>query len=235
MNRISAMIATALVMGCWTATPQASAQAPAPSAAEAKLREMLKTTTQRVTTAEAEAAALKAEKVTTDAKLKEQDEKLAAMGKRLEALDAELKESKETAKAKESELTAALAAKATDLANHQKSLDKWQAAHAEISAIAKKKEAERAHSAATSAAFERRVAELRTKNNELYKTGCDILDRYRDHSLGRAIAAREPFIGNTRTKMETLLQEYGDKLLDATADAKPDAAKPAEKKAEPKS
>ena len=61
------------------------------------------------------------------------------------------------------------------------------------------------------------MADLRTRNTALFTTGNEILDRYRKFSLGEAIAAREPFAGLTRVKLQNQLQEYGDKLLDQTA------------------
>ncbi len=39
-------------------------------------------------------------------------------------------------------------------------------------------------------------------------------DRYEGYSLGKALAAREPFIGTTRVKVENLVQGYKDKILD---------------------
>jgi hypothetical protein len=40
----------------------------------------------------------------------------------------------------------------------------------------------------------------------------EILTRYEKFSLGEALAAREPFIGLTRVKLENLTQDYSDKI-----------------------
>ncbi len=47
---------------------------------------------------------------------------------------------------------------------------------------------------------------------KLYTTAIEILTRYEKFGLGDALAAKEPFIGVTRVKLETLVQGYEDKL-----------------------
>jgi hypothetical protein len=48
----------------------------------------------------------------------------------------------------------------------------------------------------------------------LFTVGEEILNRYSKFGFGEALAAREPFTGLTRTKLETLVQGYQDRLLD---------------------
>jgi chromosome segregation ATPase len=62
--------------------------------------------------------------------------------------------------------------------------------------------------------LERRVADLQTKNLSLFVTGNEILSRYADFGLGTAISAKEPFVSLTRTKLENLVQDFQDQLLD---------------------
>ena len=66
-------------------------------------------------------------------------------------------------------------------------------------------------------ALERRVSDLESKNLALFLLGNEILTRYQDFSLGRALAAKEPFVGKTRTTLENLVQTYQDRLLDQRA------------------
>jgi hypothetical protein len=61
--------------------------------------------------------------------------------------------------------------------------------------------------------LERLVADRQTKNLALYKIGTEILQRYERFGLGDAITAREPFVGITRVKLQNLVQDYQDKLL----------------------
>lgn len=96
----------------------------------------------------------------------------------------------------------------------QVSIEKWKASHKEASALAAKTEMLRAKLAREKVVLERIVADQRVKNHEMYKAGIEVLDRYKNHALGDAILAREPFTGNMRARFQTLAQEYGDKLAD---------------------
>jgi hypothetical protein len=62
--------------------------------------------------------------------------------------------------------------------------------------------------------LQRTVADRETKNAELFKIGNEILNRYEKYSLGEALLAKEPFTGITRVKLETLVQDYQDKISD---------------------
>jgi hypothetical protein len=46
--------------------------------------------------------------------------------------------------------------------------------------------------------------------------GNEVLDRYAQFGLGTAISAREPFVGITKVKFQTLVQDYQNKLTDQT-------------------
>jgi len=50
----------------------------------------------------------------------------------------------------------------------------------------------------------------------MYRLANEVLDRYAQFGLGTAIAAREPFVGITKVKFQTLLQDYQNKLTDQT-------------------
>jgi len=66
-------------------------------------------------------------------------------------------------------------------------------------------------------ALQRRLADREKKNLTLFLIGNEILTRYEDFGLGRALAAKEPFVGKTRAKLENLVQDYQDRLLDQRA------------------
>ena len=66
-------------------------------------------------------------------------------------------------------------------------------------------------------ALRRRLADREAKNLALFLIGNEILSRYEDFGLGKALAAKEPFVGRTRAKLENLVQDYQDKLLDQRA------------------
>jgi hypothetical protein len=48
----------------------------------------------------------------------------------------------------------------------------------------------------------------------MYRIGSEILKRYEGFGLGTAIAAREPFVGSMRVKLQNLVQDYADKLAE---------------------
>ena len=185
--------------------------------AEDKLREALKAVTLQLRTAQSDAATANAEKAAADARNVELTAQVEKMSKQLAALSREKADAMEAAARMQENMEGKLVASQEELTKFRKSLDKWKAAHAQISDLAQKKERARADYAAKNAALERRVADLRTRNNALFTTGNEILDRYRKFSLGEAIAAREPFTGLTRVKLQNQLQEHNDKLLDQNA------------------
>lgn len=206
-----------ILAACIFAAGVLTSSAQPPAGAEDKLREALKGVTLQLRTAQSEAATALAEKAAADAKNAELAAQVEKMSKQLAALSREKADAMEAAAREQGKLEGKLAATSEELAKFKKSLDQWKAAHSQISDIAQKKDRERAAYAAKNAALERRVADLRNRNTALFTTGNEILDRYRKYSLGEAIAAREPFTGLTKVKLQNQLQEYGDKLLDQTA------------------
>jgi septal ring factor EnvC (AmiA/AmiB activator) len=100
------------------------------------------------------------------------------------------------------------------IAQLQAALDQWKASQGKAVAIANETEAKRAKLAELAIHLQRTVDDQKRKNDEMYKIGMDLLDRYEKFGLGEALTAREPFVGITRTKFETLVQDYEDKLLD---------------------
>lgn len=222
MNRVlSPLIPFAALVLLGTALP-ISAQAPAPE--EAKLRDALKGVTVQLRAAESEKAVAVAEKAAADQKNAELAAQVEKLSKGLANLSKEKTEADEKAATVQASLEANLSKKQEELTAYQKSLDKWKAAHNQISDIAKKKEASRSDFETKNYALERRIADLRSRNLELFNTANEILDRYRKYGLGQAIAAREPFTGLTKVKLQNQVQEYSSKLLDHTADAPPTAA-----------
>ena len=80
--------------------------------------------------------------------------------------------------------------------------------------LARNKETERAKLADEARIeLERLVADRQAKNLALYKIASEILQRYEQFGLGDALRAREPFVGITRVKLQNLVQDYQDKLL----------------------
>ena len=126
-----------------------------------------------------------------------------------------------------------LNAKVTDqtaLINQMKdALDKWKEAYNKAVEVANTTEAQRAKFESQAIVLQRRVEDDENKNLALYQLGKEVLNRYEKFGLGTAITAREPFVGITKVKLENLVQDYSDKLIDQTVKpgASPASARPA--------
>ena len=84
---------------------------------------------------------------------------------------------------------------------------------AKSAAAAQSTEEQRAKLAGQLADAQNRLADREAKNLALFLVGNEILNRYEEFSLGEALRAKEPFVGKTRARLETLVQDYQDQLL----------------------
>ena len=201
-----------LLLAVASASPAFCAAEPA-NAAEARLREALRNTTLQLRAVENERATLQAAQA--ESLLKEK-----ALSDKVDALVKQMAADKDSSAKTVAGLNTQLEGKETEigqlkesLAKWKEALEKWKVGYEQASALAASKEAERARLAGNVVLLERRVTEDETKNVELFKVAGEILKRYEKFGLGDALAAREPFIGTTRVKLENLVQEYQDKLL----------------------
>lgn len=160
---------------------------------------MLQTLTGRLRSAETERntllsdkAQLEQEKKTLTAKVDTLNKQVAADKVQLDTLEAKQKELDDT----------------------KESLAKWKAAYEQIQTAAQKAEAERSKLASESIILKRKVEDRERKNFDLYKTANEILTRYEKFGLGDALAAKEPFTGISRVKLENQVQDYQDRIAD---------------------
>ena len=192
----------------------ASLRAQQPSASEAKLRETLRTTMLELRAAQTDKANLQATQATLEAANKTLTAELDALKKKFDALTARAADDQVAARKEIDDLNARVTDREGELTKHREALEKWRIAHQQVTGVARKKEEARAASAQRVIELERQVAAQRDKNVALYKLADEILTRYKKFGLGEAIAAREPFTGLTRVKLENLAEEYKDKLLE---------------------
>ena len=173
---------------------------------EAKLREALRNATLQLRTAEAERATLQGAQAA-----------LADEKKTLEAKFETLRKQTVAERAAEEKtiagLKAQVATQESEITRLKEAVEKSDTAGKQTAALASAKETDRAKLAADLVALQRKVEDRETKNLALFKLGNEILTRYEKFSLGEALAAREPFVGTTRAKLENLVQDYQDKLL----------------------
>lgn len=175
--------------------------------AEAKLREGLRNTMLQLRTVQGEKAVLDAAKVELEAQV-------AALTEKLEKTEKQFAEEKAAAEKRITAQTERLVERGNVVMKLEGELALSQKAHKEASALAAKKEAERAKVNSEKIVLERKVADQQVKNAEMFKISNEILTRYEKFGLGTAIAAREPFVGLTRIKLKNQVQDLGDKLLD---------------------
>lgn len=177
---------------------------------EARLREALRAATLQLRTAETERAALQAAQaaLTEDKKIAEQ---------KFETLRKQAVADRAADEKTIAGLKAQMTAQETELAHYKEALEKSEVNHQQAAMLADTKEADRAKLAADLIVAQRKVEDRETKNLALFKLGNEILTRYEKFSLGEALAAREPFVGATRAKLENLVQDYQDKLLEQRA------------------
>ena len=193
--------------------PGKSLAADDPSAsAEAKLREALRNTMLQLRDVQNQLAVLQAAKDQADkdnVDLKTQLDTANGTIKTLNETSAKDKADWETARL---DLNTQTTQKDREISTLNASLTQWKAAYAQIDSLAKTTEIARQKFAGQVIDLQRLVADREAKNLQLFQTGNEILTRYEKFSMGDALAAKEPFVGITRTKLQNLVQGYQDKL-----------------------
>jgi chromosome segregation ATPase len=192
-----------------------------PAAENAKLREALRTTAVQLRTAQADLANAQAITNATEAKSKDLEKRLSdAITK---AAD-EAKRAEEDRRASEktiSTLNNKVAERDKRVAEYTEAIARWKASLQQVAATAQANESEKNRFAAEAASLKLVVADRERKNLALFNTALEILQRYENHALGKAILAREPFTRNARVKVENLVEGYKDRVLDSRISAKP--------------
>ena len=144
------------------------------------------------------------------------EEKIKDLQGQLETLTKKASSEKKTADETIDDLKTKLATDDLQIAHLSESLGKWKLGYAKLAEYAKQTEGKRAELASKIILIDRRVADQQVKNTEMYRLANEVLDRYAQFGLGTAIAAREPFVGITKVKFQTLVQDYQNKLTDQT-------------------
>lgn len=205
MKLTISILASSVVMLAYPALGQ--------EAGEARLREALKSTMLQLRTAQGETANAQAATIAAEQKAKLLEEKAAELEKRGAALAKQLNDDKAAAEKSIAGLNNKLAEREKRLGEYVVALDKWKAGYQTAAAAAQAKEAARAKLAEEVVVLKRTLADRERKNIALFRVSNEILERYRDFALGKSLAAKEPFIGNARVRIENLVQGYQDKII----------------------
>lgn len=185
------------------------------SPAEQRLRDTLRNTMLQLRAAQTERANLQADKIQNEARIQQLQTEAEGLNKKITALTKEAVAEQEASKKIADDLKAKNEAQEKQIAQLQAALEKWKAGYGDAVKVAKEREALRAKAATKAVVAERKLAERERQNLELYEIGSEILERLQNFSLGTALAAREPFVGRTKVKLQTLVQDYGDRLQDS--------------------
>lgn len=100
------------------------------------------------------------------------------------------------------------------LKEYIQALEKWKVSQQQAVESAQQKEAARSELANQVLFLKNTIADRERKNLKLYTTSLEILDRYENYALGKALSAREPFIQKTRVTIETQVQDYKATIID---------------------
>jgi hypothetical protein len=205
-----------------------------PSAAENKLRESLRNTLLQLRTSEND-------KAVAQAALAEEQDKTKTLTEQVEKITKDRAAEKTAADKVANDLQSKVDDRDKLVAELKDALQKSQLDNKRVTDIANTKEAQRAKLEDQTNQLNRRVAEQQTKNANMFKIANEILQRYEKFGLGDALTAREPFTGITRVKLQSLFEEYQDKINDerikpadapsASASDAPSADKPGKSKA----
>ena len=192
-----------------------------PSPTELRMRDALRNTMLQLrdaqnqnATLQGQVAALQTQITTLEAAQKESDKEKAALKKQIDTMTKQAATEKDAHEKAVAALNASLTERDTAITQLKAVIEKWKVSHKQAVDVANQKEAERAKLEIKAADLEKLVEDRETKNAELFKTGNEILTRYEKFSLGDAIGAKEPFTGTMRVKLQTLVQDYQDKLAD---------------------
>jgi len=196
---VSSLTSLLLVAGLAAAEPANDGNA----ALRAALRDMK----QQLSMAQSDLAALQASQGAVT------DENKALTGK-YEALKKQIVADRAVADKSTATLSAQVADQKQAIARLTESLEKAKAEGEKSAQATRVAEAQGAKLTNESIALDRRIADLEAKNLALFLVANEILTRYEEFSLGNAIRAKEPFVGMTRTKLENLVQDYQDKILE---------------------
>ena len=187
-----------------------------------KLRAQLKEVVLQLRSAQTTAANAQAAQAAAEVKSKELEEKIVELEKSTITLTKRSNTEKAAAETSIASLNGKLAERDARIVQFTEALEKWKTGYQKAAEVARTKEDERAKLAAELTAAKLTIADRERKNISLFNTANEVLNRFENYALGKALSAREPFIGTTRVKVENLVQGYQDKILDQRIAAKKD-------------
>ncbi|WP_249123379.1 MULTISPECIES: hypothetical protein [unclassified Bradyrhizobium] len=165
-----------------------------------RLREALRSATMQT-------RALEDQRTALQAKIADADREKAAMKAEIDAAKAQVKKVEKEHR------------EAVDEFNHRleerdQTLEKWKTAYEEAATVARTKDAERAKFESEAATYKASTKSCVAKNTLLVKAGKELVQRYKEVTIGDTIVAREPVLELRRVELQNQLQDTYDKFLD---------------------
>lgn len=195
----------------------APAMAQDPASAEAQLRDQLRNTALQLRAAQVEKANAEATLVAEQAKSEAIQKELDDMNTRLATHTKRASEDKIASEQMIESLNTRLSQRDERIGEFTEAIEKWRVAHNLAARTAKQNEESAESLKIQTARLKHAVADRERKNLNLYRTSLEILERYENYALGRALGAREPFIQSARVKIENQVEGYKDAILDNIA------------------
>jgi chromosome segregation ATPase len=213
--------------------PRASMADDQTTSTETRLRQALRDTMLQLRDAQNQVVTLQAAQAQSDKDKADLQAKVDALSAQVKSLTDQAAADKAASDKAIADLKAQVADQTGQIGRLNDALKQWKDAYNQAAQLAAAKEAARAQLALQAALLQRTVDDRETKNLALFKIGNEILTRYEKFGLGDALAAKEPFVGGTRVKLENLVQDYKYKLLDqAVTSGQPPGPAPAVPQAE---
>ena len=188
--------------------------AAAQASTESRLRDALRSTMQQLQDAQGQAATLQATQAQSDKDNADLKAKVDALNAQIADMIKQKADDQAASDKAIADLKSQNADLTTQVAKLNDALAAWEKDDKENAQLAKDKEAARAQLVIQGIMQQRVIDDRETKNLALYNLGNEILTRYEKFSLGDALAAKEPFTGLSRVKLQELVQDYKDKISD---------------------
>ena len=203
----------------------------APNAQDARITAMqvkLREAVGQAQDAQNQVVTLQAQVTQDEADKKDLQAKLDALSAQLKTVSDQAAADKADATKQITDLKADVDDKTGQIGRLTDGIKQWKTAYDATAQLAAGNEAARKQYAIQAATLQRTVDDREVKNLALYKLASEILTRYEKFGLGEALEAKEPFVGLSRIKLETLVQDYKNKVLDqAITSGQPFSPKPA--------
>jgi chromosome segregation ATPase len=199
--------------------PAALGQDAGQETTESRLRDALRNTMLQLRDAQGQVATLQASQAQSDQDNAVLKTKVDALNTQIAALIKQSADDKTASDKAIADLKTQNAGQATQIGKLNDALAAWEKDDKQYVQLAKDKEAARAQLAVQVILMQRTIDDRETKNLELYDLANEILTRYEKYGLGEALAAKEPFTGLARVRLQELVQDYRDKISDQRVNA----------------